>query len=124
MISLRGLTIGDAAHPDHFQLGPLDIELGAGEWLTILGGNGAGKSLLAQLLAGGWSQLHLDTLAGTGIILGTAHDGGQLNEQAAQRQWVQQSPYLQFSGCCFSVADEVAFRQSGAAGGRDQSAGG
>lgn len=109
MISLRGLTIGDAAHPDHFQLGPLDIELGAGEWLTILGGNGAGKSLLAQLLAGGWSQLHLDTLAGTGTLLGTAHDGGQLNEQAAQRQWVQQSPYLQFSGCCFSVADEVAF---------------
>lgn len=109
MISLRGLTIGDAAHPDHFQLGPLDIELGAGEWLTILGGNGAGKSLLAQLLAGGWSQLHLDTLGGTGIILGTPHDWGQLNEQAAQRQWVQQSPYLQFSGCCFSVADEVAF---------------
>ncbi|WP_279464934.1 ATP-binding cassette domain-containing protein [Aeromonas veronii] len=53
MISLQGLTIGHAAHPDHFQLGPLDIELKEGEWLAILGGNGAGKSLLAQLLAGG-----------------------------------------------------------------------
>ena len=70
MISLQGLTIGHAAHPDHFQLGPLDIELKKGEWLAILGGNGAGKSLLAQLLAGGWSQLHLDTLAGEGVILG------------------------------------------------------
>ncbi|MFB2862260.1 energy-coupling factor ABC transporter ATP-binding protein [Aeromonas sp. MdU4] len=109
MISLNGLTIGNAAHPDHFQLGPLNIEVGAGEWLAILGGNGAGKSLLAQLLAGGWSQLHLDTLAGRGTILDSPHDTGQLNELAAQRQWVQQSPYLQFSGCCFSVTDEVAF---------------
>ncbi|MDX7876588.1 energy-coupling factor ABC transporter ATP-binding protein [Aeromonas veronii] len=109
MISLQGLTIGHTAHPDHFQLGPLDIELKEGEWLAILGGNGAGKSLLAQLLAGGWSQLHLDTLAGEGVILGQPHDSGQLNHHAAVRQWVQQSPYLQFSGCCFSVADEVAF---------------
>lgn len=54
MISLQGLAIGHTAHPDHFQLGPLDIELKEGEWLAILGGNGAGKSLLAQLLAGGW----------------------------------------------------------------------
>ena len=109
MISLQGLTIGHAAHPDHFQLGTLDIALKEGEWLAILGGNGAGKSLLAQLLAGGWSQLHLDTLAGEGVILGQPHDSGQLNHHAAVRQWVQQSPYLQFSGCCFSVVDEVAF---------------
>ncbi|WP_337230514.1 ATP-binding cassette domain-containing protein, partial [Proteus terrae] len=31
-------------------LGPIDLQLKQGEWLVVLGGNGSGKSLLAQLL--------------------------------------------------------------------------
>lgn len=38
-----------------------------------------------------------------------AHWASPLNEQSATIQLVQQSPYLQLSGCTFSVEEEVAF---------------
>ncbi|MDP5041625.1 MAG: ATP-binding cassette domain-containing protein, partial [Paraglaciecola sp.] len=35
-----------------FELGPINIDLKAGETLAIIGANGSGKSLLAKLLVG------------------------------------------------------------------------
>ncbi|WP_426755136.1 ATP-binding cassette domain-containing protein, partial [Pseudomonas aeruginosa] len=43
------------------------------------------------------------------LLLGTAIGHLPLNEQSATIQLVQQSPYLQLSGCTFSVEEEVAF---------------
>lgn len=35
-----------------FQLGPIDLEIGKGEWLALIGPNGAGKTTLLKSLAG------------------------------------------------------------------------
>lgn len=45
----------------------------------------------------------------TGTLLGTPIGRLPFNEQSATIQLVQQSPYLQLSGCTFSVEEEVAF---------------
>ena len=47
-IYLRGLhfTIGD------FKLGPLDLDIGRGEYFVLLGPNGSGKSVLIKLICG------------------------------------------------------------------------
>ncbi|MCU9756216.1 ABC transporter ATP-binding protein, partial [Escherichia coli] len=47
-------------------------------------------------------------LTGTGTCLGTPIGRLPLNEQSATIQLVQQSPYLQLSGCAFSVEEQVA----------------
>jgi putative ATP-binding cassette transporter len=56
-IELRGATHtyrteeGDG----HFTLGPLDLSIGRGELLFVVGGNGSGKTTLAKLLTGLYS---------------------------------------------------------------------
>ncbi|SCM54454.1 energy-coupling factor ABC transporter ATP-binding protein [Hafnia alvei] len=90
-----------------FQLGPIILTLEEGHWLAILGGNGSGKSLLAKFLVGALEENALRHIQGQGEVLGCniLHE----HEVKYTRQWVQQSPYLQFSGCCFTVEDEIAF---------------
>ncbi|BBG59092.1 energy-coupling factor ABC transporter ATP-binding protein [Providencia rustigianii] len=90
-------------------LGPLDLQLAQGDWLCILGGNGSGKSTLAQLLAGWYPDQLSGLLSGTSLVLSQEIGQGTLVNLAANRQWVQQSPQLQLSGCTFSVEQEVAF---------------
>ncbi len=55
------------------------------------------------------SGLSTGEITGTGTLLGTPIGRLPLNEQSATIQLVQQSPYLQLSGCTFSVEEEVAF---------------
>ena len=64
--------------------------------VAIFGDNGSGKSTLAQLMAGWYPDF---------LPIGRL----PFNEQSATIQLVQQSPYLQLSGCTFSVEEEVAF---------------
>lgn len=94
---------------EHPIIGPIDLQLKQGEWLVVFGGNGSGKSLLAQLLAGWYPDLLTGTLQGLGTVQGIALDKNQLIPLAPGRQLVQQSPQLQLSGCAFSVEQEVAF---------------
>ncbi|EFB2838822.1 MULTISPECIES: ABC transporter ATP-binding protein [Escherichia] len=77
--------------------------------VAIFGDNGSGKSTLAQLMAGWYPDFLPGDIAGTGMLLNTPIGQLSLSEQAATIQLVQQSPYLQLSGCTFSVEEEVAF---------------
>ncbi len=77
--------------------------------IAIFGDNGSGKSTLAQLMAGWYPDFLPGDIAGTGMLLDTPIGQRSLNEQSATIQLVQQSPYLQLSGCTFNVEEEVAF---------------
>lgn len=90
-------------------LGPIDLQLKQGEWLVVLGGNGSGKSLLAQLLAGWYPDLLTGSVQGLGMVQNIALDKSRLVSLAPGRQLIQQSPQLQLSGCAFTVEQEIAF---------------
>lgn len=77
--------------------------------VAIFGDNGSGKSTLAQLMAGWYPDFLPGTLEGQGSLLGIPIGQRPLVECASTIQLVQQSPYLQLSGCTFSVEEEVAF---------------
>ncbi|GAB3033620.1 pyoverdine export ABC transporter PvdE [Oleiagrimonas citrea] len=47
-----GHTYGGVGDEAGFKLGPIDIDIGAGELLFIIGGNGSGKTTLAKILCG------------------------------------------------------------------------
>lgn len=91
-------------------LGPLTFSRKLPGLLAILGGNGSGKSLLAQLLAGCYPEHLQGELQGTARVLGLESLGTRrLAEQAKYVQLVQQSPRLQLSGCTFTVEEEIVF---------------
>ena len=77
--------------------------------VAIFGDNGSGKSTLAQLMAGWYPDFLPGETEGKGTLLGNPIGQLSLVEQASTIQLVQQSPYLQLSGCTFSVEEEVAF---------------
>lgn len=77
--------------------------------VAIFGDNGSGKSTLAQLMAGWYPDFLPGEIAGKGSLLGALIGERSLVEQSQTIQLVQQSPYLQLSGCTFSVEEEVAF---------------
>ena len=77
--------------------------------VAIFGDNGSGKSTLAQLIAGWYPDFLPGKIEGKGTLLGNPVGQLSLVEQSCTIQLVQQSPYLQLSGCTFSVEEEVAF---------------
>ncbi|MFS9436492.1 energy-coupling factor ABC transporter ATP-binding protein [Citrobacter sp. C348] len=77
--------------------------------VAIFGDNGSGKSTLAQLMAGWYPDFLPGEIEGKGKLLGNPVGQLSLVEQSCTIQLVQQSPYLQLSGCTFSVEEEVAF---------------
>lgn len=79
--------------------------------VAIFGDNGSGKSTLAQLMAGWYPDFLPGEITGTGTLLGTPIGRLPLNEQSATIQLVQQSPYLQLSGCTFSVEKKLPLGQ-------------
>lgn len=87
----------------------LDFHCSGPGMVAIFGDNGSGKSTLAQLIAGWYPDFLPGKIAGKGLLLGTPVGELSLVERASTIQLVQQSPYLQLSGCTFSVEEEVAF---------------
>lgn len=77
--------------------------------VAVFGENGSGKSTLAQLMAGWYPDFLPGDIEGKGTLLGNPIGQLSLVEQSSTIQLVQQSPYLQLSGCTFSVEEEVAF---------------
>jgi NitT/TauT family transport system ATP-binding protein len=109
-ISLRGVTKtfpGHDGHPDVHALGPLDLDIAAGEFFSVVGPSGCGKSTLLDVLSG------LSTAtAGTATfdgkpLVGRVPDGiGAVFQQDASFFWL-------------NVWDNVAFglRRRGVPGG-------
>ena len=109
-ISLRGITRifpGHDGHPDVHALGPLDLDIAAGEFFSVVGPSGCGKSTLLDVLSG------LSTAtAGTATfdgkpLVGRVPDGiGAVFQQDASFFWL-------------NVWDNVAFglRRRGVPGG-------
>ena len=77
--------------------------------VAIFGDSGSGKSTLAQIMAGWYPDFLPGDIEGKGALLGIPIGQQSLVERAQAIQLVQQSPYLQLSGCTFSVEEEVAF---------------
>lgn len=106
------VTLEDFSYqPAHSHAGPrlLNLHCAQPGMVAIFGGNGSGKSTLAQLLAGWYPAYLPGSISGTGLLLGQPLGQLSLPEQAQSVQLVQQSPWLQLSGCTFSVEEEVAF---------------
>lgn len=51
-LSLRNIVFSYRDQADQFVLGPIDLEVAAGEIVFIVGGNGSGKSTFARVLTG------------------------------------------------------------------------
>jgi NitT/TauT family transport system ATP-binding protein len=91
-ISLRGVTKifpGHDGHPDVHALGPVDLDIAAGEFFSVVGPSGCGKSTLLDVLSG------LSTAtAGTAIfdgqpLVGRVPDGiGAVFQQDASFFWL------------------------------------
>lgn len=86
-----------------------DFHYSAPGMIAIFGENGSGKSTLAQLMAGWYPDFLPGDIEGHGSLLGVPVGQHSLVERSPFIQLVQQSPYLQLSGCTFSVEEEVAF---------------
>ena len=98
-------------HPTHATRAPLcfDFHYDTPGIVAIFGNNGSGKSTLAQLMAGWFPDFLPGAIDGKGELLCTPIGQRSLAEHAQTIQLVQQSPWLQLSGCTFSVEEEIAF---------------
>lgn len=85
------------------------FSLRAGEWALVVGGNGSGKSTLGTILTGGVDEHRPGTLRGDARVLGSPISSRTSLRWSPSIQLVQQTPSLSFSGCAFTVEEEVAF---------------
>lgn len=83
--------------------------LRGGEWTMVRGGNGSGKSTLGILLTGGVGEHRPGELRGNARMLGLPIVSRTALQWAPYIQLVLQNPLLCFSGCAFTVEEEVAF---------------
>lgn len=81
----------------------------AGGWALVVGGNGSGKSTLGTILTGGVDEHRPGTLRGDAQVLGSPISSRTSLRWSPFVQLVQQTPSLCFSGCAFTVEEEVVF---------------
>lgn len=85
------------------------FRLKSGDWALIQGGNGSGKSTLAMILSGGVPEHQPGKLCGTFYVSGITIPAQSALRWSLHTQFVQQNPSLCFSGCTFTVEEEIAF---------------
>ncbi len=87
----------------------VDLELGEGEIVGLVGANGAGKSSLCLVLAGLAPRVVGGSLAGRFAIDGQDATGLPMHEVVAQVAIGFDDPWTQLSGVTRTVYEEVAF---------------
>ena len=74
-IELRQVFFSHVTEDNHFDVGPIDLTIHAGETLFITGGNGSGKSTLIKLLTGLYTPLSGELLVnGVPVSVASAQD--------------------------------------------------
>ncbi|MFV0556141.1 MAG: energy-coupling factor ABC transporter ATP-binding protein [Lactovum sp.] len=87
----------------------LNFTIKKGEFIGIIGGNGAGKSSLLLALSGLIPQFFKGTYAGQIKIAGLSLPEAELSEIASSVGLIFQNPFVQMTGARTSVFEEIAF---------------
>ncbi len=91
-ISLRGVTKifpGHDGHPDVHALGPVDLDIAAGEFVSVVGPSGCGKSTLLDVLSGLATATSGTATFDGKPLLGRVPDGvGAVFQQDASFFWL------------------------------------
>lgn len=90
-------------------LAGVDLTIGAGERVALIGGSGAGKTTLLRILAGFSASYLRGRLEGE-VEVGGADPARLRPEERCRRVgYLFSDPRAQLSGTCFSVREEVAW---------------
>jgi NitT/TauT family transport system ATP-binding protein len=91
-ISLRGVTKifpGHDGHPDVHALGPVDLDIAAGEFFSVVGPSGCGKSTLLDVMSGLSAATAGTAMFGGQPLVGRVPDGiGAVFQQDASFFWL------------------------------------
>lgn len=87
----------------------VNLRIGEGEFVGVIGANRAGKSTLVSLLAGCIPHLYPADLCGSVLLRGQDSREYSTRELAGQVGLVLQHPARQLSGSRYTVFEEIAF---------------
>lgn len=90
-------------------LNNVTVQIGAGEFIALIGANKSGKSTFCYALAGVVPHLYHGELKGDVLIAGTNNKQRSISEIALHVGLVLQRPESQMSGIRYTVFEEVAF---------------
>lgn len=102
IIDVKSLTFRYDTEEDHYTLNGVSFHVKQGEWLSIIGHNGSGKSTTVRLIDG-----LLEAESGEIYITGDLLTADNVWEKRRQIGMVFQNPDNQFVGA--TVEDDVAF---------------
>lgn len=108
MIEVRGLTYRYPS-TERDVLRGIDLSIGEGELVGVVGANGAGKSTLCYALSGYVPHFFGGTHTGQVTVAGHDVPRTPVGELASDVGLVFHNPFNQISGARFTVLEEVAF---------------
>jgi energy-coupling factor transporter ATP-binding protein EcfA2 len=107
------ITLGDVryGYPDADEpvLRGVDLTVGAGQVVGVVGASGAGKTTLAKVISGFIPHAEGGDLTGTVRVDGVDVPSSTLADVVSRVGMVTQNPFNQISGAKFSVREEIAF---------------
>lgn len=94
---------------DRLALDDISLTIEKGEFIGIVGANGAGKSSLSQAIIGLVPQFYKGAYGGKVLVNGDAADSVPVEEMCCQVGLIFQNPFNQLTGARDTVYGEVAF---------------
>jgi len=87
----------------------IDLAVGTGELVGVVGANGAGKSSLCYTLSGYIPHFYTGSIEGDVLVAGHDVRRTPVSEMVSDVGLVFQNPFNQISGARYTVLEEVAF---------------